>query len=82
MHGEILKDRSRNSAIFKKELFATIGYGRKLQMASSNMYRRVTFPGFYRNSGFQKFFDGKSISEIRIKPGNKLGKTYYLHLFY
>ena len=28
MHGGVFKDRSRNSAIFKIELFATIGNGR------------------------------------------------------
>ena len=82
MHGEILKDRSRSSAIFKKELFATIGNGRKLQRASSNMYRHVTFPGVYQNSGFLEFFDRKSISEIRVKPGKMSGKTYHLHLLY
>ena len=30
VHGEIFKDRSRNSAAIKMELFATIGSGKKL----------------------------------------------------
>ena len=30
VHGEVFKDRSRNSATFKMELFPTIGNGRKL----------------------------------------------------
>ena len=37
MHGEVFKDRSRNSAIFKMELFATIGNFGKLLSASSDM---------------------------------------------
>ena len=37
MHGEIFKDKSRNSATFKMELFAIIGNGKKLQRASFNM---------------------------------------------
>ena len=37
MHGEVFKDRSRNSATFKMELFATIDNFRKLQSASSDM---------------------------------------------
>ena len=28
MHGDVFKDRSRNSATFKLELFATIGNGK------------------------------------------------------
>ena len=35
MYGKISK--SRNPATFKKELFATVGNGRKLQRASSYM---------------------------------------------
>ena len=36
MHGEVFKDKSRNSAIFKMELFAAIRDSRKLEMASSD----------------------------------------------
>ena len=38
VHGEVFKDGSRNSATFKMELFATIGDGRKLQRASSDVF--------------------------------------------
>ena len=38
MHGKVFKDRSRNSATFKMELFVTIGYGRKLHRASSDVF--------------------------------------------
>ena len=37
MHGEVFKDRSRNSTTFKMEPFLTTGNGRKLLRASSNM---------------------------------------------
>ena len=37
VHGEVFKSGPRNSVAYKMELFATIGIGRKLQKASSNM---------------------------------------------
>ena len=36
MHGEVFKGRSRNSATFKMEFFATVGIDRNLQRASSD----------------------------------------------
>ena len=36
MYDEVFKDKARNSAIFKMELFAAIRNIRKLQMASSD----------------------------------------------
>ena len=38
VHGEVFKDGSWNYAAFKMELFATSGYGRKLQRASSDVF--------------------------------------------
>ena len=38
MHGKVFKDRSRNSAMFKMKLFATIGNGWKLQRPSSDVF--------------------------------------------
>ena len=43
------------------------------------VYQACDLSGFYRNSGFLKFFAGKSISEIHEE---KIGGTYNLHLFY
>ena len=37
VHGEVFKDRSRNSTTSEMELFATIGNVRKLQRASTDM---------------------------------------------
>ena len=38
MHGIVFKDRSRNSATFKMELFAKIGNSRKLQRVLCNHF--------------------------------------------
>ena len=50
MQGKVFKDRSRNSAIFKMELFVAVTNGRKLQRASSNKSQ-----GFWMCSSFQRF---------------------------